>query len=207
MSPLAIFFIVLVVVLVAIGIYFIFKGGEEPSLGPSPGPTPGPSPGPSPGPTPEPDNKVVGRYVKIEHTISYDADIVGDAEDKYANLNLAELEVYDKDGNNIAIDKLVSGSSFRGGAPGWKLVDNDITTIAQTLSRDKSEKDFLLVDLERSHEITKIVITNRSDYTDRIIGAKVLISDGDKNNVIKETPEITTDAETYTITFPENEWS
>ena len=145
--------------------------------------------------------------MKIEHTISYDADIVGNRADKHANLNLAELEVYDKDGNNVAVNKIVDGSPFRGGAPGWKLVDNDITTIAQTLSRDKSEKDFLLVDLDRSHEITKIVITNRSDYTDRIIGAKVLIIGDDNITVVKETPVISTSARTHTLTFPENEWS
>lgn len=219
MTPLNIFFIVLVLVLVAIGIYFIFKGDEEPPMGPSPGPTTGPSPGTTTGPlpgtttgtttgtTPELDRRVFGRYVKLEHTIAYDADIVGNNEDKHANINFAELEVFDMDGNNIALNQRVSGSPFRGGGQGWKLVDGDFATIAQTLSTDKTEKDFLLVDLDRSHEIKKIIITNRSDYTNRIIGVKVLIVNEDGNTVVKETPVISTSSRTHTLTFPENEWS
>jgi hypothetical protein len=212
MTPLNIFFIVLVLVLVAIGIYFIFKGDEEPPMGPSPGPTTGPSPSPTIGTTtgtttPEPDRRVFGRYVKLEHTIAYDADIVGNNEDKHANINFAELEVFDMDGNNIALNQRVSGSPFRGGGQGWKLVDGDFATIAQTLSTDKTEKDFLLVDLDRSHEIKKIIITNRSDYTNRIIGVKVLIVNEDGNTVVKETPVISTSSRTHTLTFPENEWS
>ena len=206
MSPLAIFFIVLVVVLVAIGIYFIFKGDEEPSLGPTPGPTPGPTQGPTQGPTPESDI-VVGRYVKLEHTIAYDADIQGNDQDRHANINFTELEVYDIDGNNLALNKTVTGSDFRGGAPNWKLVDGDFTNFSQTLSLDETEKDYMLVDLGAPQEINKIKITNRSEGDKKIIGVKVQIIDKDQITVQRELPVITTAWATHTITFPENEWS
>jgi len=206
MNPLTIFFIILVIVLLAIGVYFIFKGDDGiMDLGPSPGPTPGPSPGPSPGPVVIPG--ITGRYVKLIHTVAYDPDIPGNDENKHANINFAELEVFDMNGNNIAFSKSVSGSSFRGSAAGWKLVDGEIENFAQTNSRDETENDYMMVDLDSIYEIKKIKITNREEYDIKIVGVKLLIIDEDGNTVLKETPEIKTGANVHTITFPENVWS
>ena len=198
MSPLVIFFVVLVVVLVAIGVYFIFNGGEEPSLGPTPGPTPGPQE--------EVDVGVYGRYVKLEHTIASDFTASGHDTEKHKNISFAELEVFDKDGNNLALNKTVTGSQFRGAGPGMHLVDGDFTNFAQTLSREETERDYMLVDIGLS-EIKKIKITNQSADDKKIIGVKVVILDEDGTTVLTETPVITTTGETFTLTFPENTWS
>lgn len=197
MNPLTIFFIVLVIVLLAIGFYFIFKDDENP--------TPGPTPGPSEDDT-YIDPGVTGRYVKLIHTVAYNANRPGNDESKHANINFSELEVFDIDGNNLSHAKAVTGSSFRGAAAGWKLVDGDFTNFAQTVSRDESEKDYMMVDLGLS-TIKKIKITNRSADDRKIQGVKLLIIDEDGNTIKKETPEITTVAKTYTITFPENVWT
>lgn len=197
MNPLTIFFIVLVIVLLAIGFYFIFKDDENP--------TPGPTPGPSEDDT-YIDPGVTGRYVKLIHTVAYNANRPGNDESKHANINFSELEVFDIDGNNLSHAKAVTGSSFRGAAAGWKLVDGDFTNFAQTVSRDESEKDYMMVDIGLS-TIKKIKITNRSADDRKIQGVKLLIIDEDGNTIKKETPEITTVAKTYTITFPENVWT
>ena len=197
MNPLTIFFIVLVIVLLAIGFYFIFKDDENP--------TPGPTPGPSEDDT-YIDPGVTGRYVKLIHTVAYNANRPGGDEGKHANINFAELEVFDIDGNNLSLAKTVTGSSFRGAAAGWKLVDGDFTNFAQTVSRDESEKDYMMVDLGLS-TIKKIKITNRSADDRKIQGVKLLIIDDDGNTIRQETPVITTVAGTYTITFPENVWT
>jgi hypothetical protein len=201
MNPLTIFFIVLVIVLLAIGFYFIFKDDENPN----PGPTPGPTPGSSEDDT-YIDPGVTGRYVKLIHTVAYNANRPGGDESKHANINFAELEVFDIDGNNLSLAKTVTGSSFRGAAAGWKLVDGDFTSFAQTISRNESEKDYMMVDLGLS-TIKKIKITNRSADDRKIQGVKLLIIDEDGDTIKKETPEITTVANTYTITFPENVWT
>jgi len=197
MDPLTIFFIVLVIVLLAVGFYFIFKGDDEPSIGPTPGPSEGDT---------YIDPGVTGRYVKLIHTVAYNADRPGNDEDKHANINFAELEVFDIDGNNLALNKTVSGSSFRGSGPGWKLVDGSFNNFAQTISRDESEKDYMMVDIGLS-TIKKIKITNRSASDRKIQGVKLLIIDDDGNTIRQETPVITTVAGTYTITFPENVWT
>jgi hypothetical protein len=180
----------------------MFRDGDEMTdLGPSPGPSPEPSPGPVviPG--------ITGRYVKLIHTVAYDPDIPGNDENKHANINFAELEVFDMNGNNIAFSKSVSGSSFRGAGAGWKLVDGEFENFAQTNSRDETEKDYMMVDLDSRYEIKRIKITNRDAGDRKIVGVKLIILDEDKTTVMKETPEIATVANTYTITFPENVWS
>src|SRR6056300_1938862 len=52
-----------------------------------------------------------GRYVKLVHTIAYDANATGNIDDKNKIINLAELEVFDASGTNLAASKTVTGSS------------------------------------------------------------------------------------------------
>jgi len=57
-------------------------------------------------------------------------------------------------------------------------------------------------------EIKKLIITNRTSCCkNRAVGIKVVILGADGTTVIKETPAITTVADTYTLTFPTNTWS
>ena len=67
------------------------------------------------------------------------------------------------------------------------------------------EIDNLQVDIGSVQEIEKIKITNRTSCCkNRAIGIKAVILGADGTTVIKETPAITTMADTYTFTFPDS---
>ena len=182
----------------------MMMGGEEPSLGPT-------APGPS-----APSGPPKGRYVKLEHTVAYDESAMrddgitaGNVDDKNKILNLAELEVFDVSGTNLAAGKTVTGSSEYPSPHLWSnLTDGDKTNFAHTLGRTPSEYDSMTVDLGAEKEIKKLVITNRTDCCqNRAIGIKAMILAADGTTVVKETDMIYTVADTYTIEFPSNTWS
>ena len=149
-----------------------------------------------------------GQYVKLVHTVAQDNSAAGDEGDKNKNLNLAELAVFARDGTtNLASGKTVTGTNLWSGYPGTNLVDGNMTNFTHTLGRDADVLDELLVDLGSVQEIGKIKITNRTDCCQkRAIGVKAVIFGADGTTVIKETPAITTEAATYTFTFPGTAW-
>ena len=176
----------------------MMMGGDgTKSLGPS-------SPGPAPLSGPP-----KGRYVKLVQTVAYDESAEGNIDDKNKILNLAELEVFDASGTNLAASKPVTGSSEYPAPHVWSnLTDGNKTNFAHTLGRTPSEYDSMTVDLGAEKEIKKLVITNRSDCCkNRAIGIKAVILAANGTTVVKETPAITTTADTYTLTFPGNTWS
>jgi hypothetical protein len=150
-----------------------------------------------------------GRYVKLEQTIAYDESAEGNVDDKNKILNLAELEVFDVSGTNLAAGKTVTGSSEWPAPHLWSnLTDGNKTNFAHTKGRTEEEIDYLQVDLGAEKEIKKLVITNRTDCCkNRAIGIKAVILAADGTTVVKETDMIYTVADTYTIEFPENSWS
>jgi hypothetical protein len=162
----------------------------------------------STGPAP-PSGPPKGRYVKLEHTVAYDESAEGNVDDKNKIINLAELEVFDVSGTNLAASKSVTGSSQYPAPHLWSnLTDGDKTNFAHTLGRTPSEYDSMTVDLGSVKEIKKLIITNRTSCCkNRAVGIKVVILGADGTTVIKETPAITTVADTYTLTFPTNTWS
>ena len=145
-----------------------------------------------------------GRYVKLVHTVGQDTSAAGNDDDKNKILNLAELEVFAKGGTtSLASGKTVTGTSLSAGYPGANLVDGNMTNFAHTWGRAANVLDEFLVDLGSVQEIGKIKITNRTDCCQkRAIGIKAVILGADGTTVIKETPAITTEAATYTFTFP-----
>lgn len=151
------------------------------------------------GPSTPPTNLLPsGRYVKLIHTI-----------DKTQVINLSEVEVFGKNGTtSIAKDKTVTASSVLttfGSLP--ELVDGNLTNNTHTLGTP-TEFDYLMIDLGSVQEIEKIKITNRvSCCKERAQGIKVIILGADGTTVVKETPPITTTADTYTFTFPGTSWS
>ena len=149
-----------------------------------------------------------GQYVKLVHTVAQDNSAAGNADDKNKILNLAELEVFAVGGTtSLATGKTVTGTAFNAGVPGTNLVDGNMTNLAHTFGRDANVKDEFLVDLGSVQEIEKIKITNRVDCCqERAIGIKAVILGADGTTVIKETPAITTEAATYTFTFPGTAW-
>ena len=141
-----------------------------------------------------------GQYVKLVHTSLTDV------------INLTELEVFAKAGTiNLAAGKAVTSSKFHPSWGGPMLVDGNFATdgsnFAHTMNEVADTGDSMLIDLGSVQEIEKIKITNRTDCcTERAIGIKVVILGADGTTVIKETAAITTDAATYTFTFPGTAW-
>ena len=148
-----------------------------------------------------------GQYVKLVHTVAQDNSAEGNVDDKNMILNLAELEVFAPGGTtSLAAGKTVTGSSQYSATHGYiNLVDGNMTNFAHTKGRTAEEIDYLQVDLGSVQEIEKIKITNRTSCCQkRAIGVKAVILGADGTTVIKETPAITTMADTYTFTFPDS---
>ena len=151
-----------------------------------------------------------GQHVKLVHTTAQDNSAEGNVDDKNMILNLAELEVFAKDGTtSLAAGKTVTGSSQYSATHGYlNLVDGNMTNFAHTKGRTAQEIDYLQVDLGSVQEIEKIKITNRTDCCkNRAIGVKAVILGADGTTVVKETPAISTTADTYTFTFPGTTWA
>ena len=186
----------------------LMMGGEDDSTPSDPSSSSTP---PTPPPTPPPPPSIFpkGRYVELVHTVAYDANATGNVDDKNKIINLAELEVFDASGTNLAASKTVTGSSEYPAPHVWSnLTDGNKTNFAHTFGRTPSEYDSMTVDLGAEKEIKKLVITNRTSCCkNRAIGVKAVILGYNGTTVVKETPAITTTADTYTLTFPGNTWS
>jgi len=149
-----------------------------------------------------------GQYVKLVHTVAQDNSAAGNDDDKNKILNLAELEVFAVGGTtSLAAGKTVEAANFHPAGPLGNLVDGNFTNFGHTLGRTADDFDAMTVDLGSVKEIGKIKITNRTSCCqNRAIGVKAVILAADGTTVIKETPAITTEAATYTFTFPGTAW-
>ena len=148
-----------------------------------------------------------GRYVILENIVSHDANAEGNDDEKHKIINLAEVEVFAPGGTtSLAADKPVDGTMFRSEAfPGSNFVDGNFTNFGHTWGRDESVHDQIKIDLGSENEIEKIKITNRVDCCKhRAQGIKAVILAADGTTVVKETPAITTTADTYIFTFPDS---
>jgi hypothetical protein len=152
-----------------------------------------------------------GRYVVLENIKAYDAGAEGNDDDKHKIINLAEVEVFAPGGTtSLAAGKPVDGTMFRSEAfPGSNFVDGNFTNFGHTWGRDQSVHDQIKIDLGSVQEIKKIKINNRVDCCKhRAQGIKALILAADGETIVKDTPAITTTADTYTFTFPDSTaWS
>jgi hypothetical protein len=189
--------IFLMLIVIGVVVYFTMMGGDGEET-------------PSTNGSTTPSGLPKGRYVKIEQTVVSKPTDTGDFCSKNAIINLAEVEVFDKDGTNLASGKTVTGTAILPDYPLANLVDDDKTNFAHTACPDpiNTDKDNMLIDLGSVKEIKKIVITNRTDCCkERAIGIKAVVLGADGTTVIKETPAVTTEADTYTFTFPGTSWS
>ena len=151
-----------------------------------------------------------GQYVKLVHTVAQDNSAAGNADDKNKILNLAELEVFAEDGTTSLTDDIrgIEAANFHPAGPLGNLIDGNFTNFAHTLGRTADDFDAITVDLGSVKEIGKIKITNRTSCCQkRAIGVKAVILGADGTTVIKETAAITTEAATYTFTFPGTAWA
>ena len=147
-----------------------------------------------------------GQYVRLEHTVAHDANAEGNDDDKHKIINLAEVEVFAPGGTtSLAAGKTVEAANFHPAGPLPNLTDGNFSNFAHTLGRDVNEIDKMTVDLGSENEIEKIKITNRVDCCKhRAQGIKAVILAADGTTVVKETPAITTTADTYIFTFPDS---
>jgi len=199
----------------------VIVGALVASPGQTPTPTPTPTPAPAPAPTGEEDSTDLvtnvetlpsGRYVKVTATEAADPDAPGNDDDKNRIINLSELQVLDESGTNIAKGKPVTGSSeWPEGNFKWPRLTDDVieaNNFAHTFGRTPEEVDFMTIDLGEEKEIKTIKIHNRTSCCGhRAIGLKVEILD-ESNQIVKETPVISTDSKDYTFTFlTDTDWS
>ena len=107
--------------------------------------------------TPTPTGPVLpkAQYVKIARpTGTYPTTAI---------LNIAEIEVFDKAGTNIALNAAVTGGPAVHPAGPWaNLTDGDYANFAHTLNDGIA---FMTIDLGAVKGIAKIVITNRAGYS------------------------------------------
>jgi hypothetical protein len=142
--------------------------------------------------TPPTKKTVTGHKVKLLYA--------GPAKTYPGNIiNLAELQVFDKDDKNISHGKTVTGTpGVHPAGPFDRLTDGNMTNFAHTLGDGVAS---MTVNLGSDNEIKKIVITNRTDCcSNRAKGIKVQILDKD-DKMVKETATITEDAKVYTYDF------
>ena len=107
-----------------------------------------------------------------------------------AILNIAEIEVFDKAGTNIALNATVTGGPGVHSAGPWaNLTDGDYANFAHTLNDGIA---FMTIDLGAVKEIAKIVVTNRAGYSGstRMENATVKLFAGDLNVPVKTTEAI-----------------
>jgi hypothetical protein len=153
--------------------------------------------------------KLIASAAQDPSAMRDDGTTAGNVDDTNEIINLAELEVFAKGGTtSLAAGKTVTGSSEYSATHGYlNLVDGNMTNFAHTKGRTAGEIDYLQVDLGSVQEIEKIKITNRTSCCkNRAIGIKAIILGADGTTVVKETPAITTMADTYTFTFPGTAW-
>ena len=183
---------------VSLATALMMSGDDDKKTGPS-----------STGPT-TPTGPPKGRYVKLEQTVVSYPNSTEDDCTKNAIINLAEVQVFDASNTNLASGKTVTGTAIHPAGPLANLVDGNMTNFAHTACpvTTNTEKDYMLIDLGSVKEIKKLVITNRVGCCkERAIGIKAIVLGADGTTVIKETPAITTEADTYTFTFPGTSWS
>ena len=118
---------------------------------------------------------------------------------KHDYLNIAEVEVYDNLGINIAQGKTATQSSYYGGKSGSSRI-NPLNALDGNTSGLYGKGDSIshtgygsnqwwMVDLGEVHNVSKVVVYNRADKCcdQRIAGAKIQLLDINKHEIISQT--------------------
>ena len=139
-----------------------------------------------------------GRYVRLQQTVN----------DRI--INLREIEVYDENNVNVALNKPVTGDTPAHGSFPYSNLTDGITntntnaghTTGYAITGDNY--DYVQIDLGSITTVSRIFIYNRTDSTtvrNRAIGIKAILIAANGTTIVKETPTITTSSATYTLTF------
>lgn len=121
---------------------------------------------------------IMGRYIIIERSVK------NPTSDNLSDnlINLAEVYIYDKAGNNLVGSDAVAtaGSSFNQFLPN-KIIDKNEDTFAHTLSPSSLSNfsnQWIRIDLKSNKPIHKVVIANRKDCCKtRLAGLRLRILD------------------------------
>jgi hypothetical protein len=206
MSKIVIIIIVLLL-LGAAGAYYYFyvmnETPEEVTLGPTAGPAPAAGSAVALAPIKTEEGYPNGRFVKVIQTVADRA------------LILRELEVYDKNDVNVALNKSVVSNPDHGIQAYGSLTDGIIEHDTYARTRGDiipgEDFDYFMIDLGALTGIKNVIIRNKGTNNankDRLKGTKVVILGEDGLTVIAETTVITnrqTDANFTTFTFPTDE--
>ena len=131
------------------------------------------------------DTSLSGRYIKLLKNNNNE------------HLNIAEIQVYDASGVNVARKAKVSASSTLGPFVPELLIDDNLDNFAHT---DNDGDKFFMVDLQKNTTISKVVIVNRkSCCQSRVIGSELIITNEANDELFKE--KITQSLPEYTFNF------
>ena len=139
-----------------------------------------------------------GRYVRLQQTVNNRI------------INLREIEVYDENNVNVALNKPVTGDTPAHGSFPYSNLTDGITntntnaghTTGYAITGDNY--DYVQIDLGSITTVSRIFIYNRTNNTttrNRAIGIKAILIAANGTTIVKETPTITTGSTTYTLTF------
>jgi hypothetical protein len=121
----------------------------------------------------------VGRYVLVSSDVAPEH-----------ILNVAEVQVFDRAGNNVSQGKPVAKSSGWAGDmfPGANLVDGNVDNFAHT-SGNAGESPWMRIDLGGPVQVSRIIVFNRVDCCqNRLVGALVQLLDADQQVVFSSQP-------------------
>ena len=139
-----------------------------------------------------------GRYVRLQHTVNN------------AIINLRELQVYDTNNVNIALNQPVTGNTPSHASYAYSMLTDGITNSDENVGHSTGYQiagdnyDYIQVDLGSMRAITRIVIYNRTATTSvrsRAIGIKVQILADDGITIINEQATITSANNIYTFNY------
>jgi hypothetical protein len=120
--------------------------------------------------------------------------------DETSILNIAEIEVFDPAGINVALNATVTGGPENHGAGPWaNLTDGKYDNFAHTIG---DGVPFMTIDLGAMKEIARVVITNRAGYSGsgRLQNARVLLLNANED-IIKTTEKIKNEKMKMTYDF------
>ena len=158
--------------------------------------TSSPSPSPPPPPPPPPSGLGDVMFVRVERPAA-----------NYPNniINLAEMEIYDMNGTNIARNKRVYGAfGSHDAGPYERLVDGDKTNFAHTGGVNGTS--VIEVDLGSIQTIKEVVIYNRSGAADRTrnMVLKFLRFNGD---ILYTSPPVEPNRDKMTFNISTRQWT
>lgn len=130
---------------------------------------------------------MIGRYIRIDSLTSADP------------LNLAEVQAFDGAGAEITAVSAALSTEHAAG-PASNCVDSDLTNFCHSDSADLAP--WLQVDFGEGAAFQTITVTNRADYLDQIVGARISIRQDASGIDVLWSSTFRGEASSYSWTLP-----